>query len=104
MTRNQSLEELEYIILRKYLKLADSDGVSEEARLSRAMAKELTPRQRQMMELYYQHQLPMREIARRLGVNVSTVSRTLDRGRLRLRRCLRYGSTTLLKCAEERIY
>lgn len=103
MKRNQKLEELEYRVLRKYLKLADSDGVSEEARLSRAMANELTPRQKQMMELYYQQQLPMREIARRLGVNVSTVSRTIGRGRIRLRRCLRYGSSALLKCAEEKI-
>lgn len=103
MKRNQKFEELEYRVLRKYLKLADSDGVSEEARLSRAMTDELTPRQKQMMELYYQQQLPMREIAHRLGVNVSTVSRTIDRGRLRLRRCLRYGSSTLLKCAEEKI-
>ena len=33
----------------------------------------------------------MAEIAQMLGVNPSTVSRTLQRARRRLYRCLRYG-------------
>ena len=58
--------------------------------LRRAREAELTDRQRQMLELHYDQRLPVTEIARRLGVHTSTVSRTLERARQRLRRCLRY--------------
>ncbi len=58
--------------------------------LRRAREAELTDRQRQMLELHYDQRLPVTEIARRLGVHSSTVSRTLERARQRLRRCLRY--------------
>lgn len=59
--------------------------------LRRAREQELTPRQRQMMELYFEQGLTMPQIAARLGVTTSTVSRTLRRARDRLRRCLRYA-------------
>ncbi len=44
----------------------------------------LTPRQRQVVELYYYECLTMTEIARRLGLNPSTVSRHLKSARGRL--------------------
>ena len=59
--------------------------------LRQARERELTPRQRQMVALYYDRGLNMVQIARRLGVNRSTVSRTLRRARERLYRYLRYG-------------
>ncbi|MEY8387851.1 sigma-70 family RNA polymerase sigma factor [Oscillospiraceae bacterium 38-13] len=59
--------------------------------LRRAREQELTPRQRQMMELYFEQGLTMPQIAARLGITTSTVSRTLRRARDRLRRCLRYA-------------
>ena len=59
--------------------------------LRQARERELTPRQRQMVALYYDRGLNMVQIARRLGVNRSTVSRTLRRARDRLYRYLRYG-------------
>ena len=58
--------------------------------LRRAREAELTDRQRQLLERHYDQRLPVTEIARRLGVHTSTVSRTLERARQRLRRCLRY--------------
>ena len=58
--------------------------------LRRAREQELTPRQRQMLELRYDRQLSVTEIAEKLGVCPSTVSRTLQRARERLRRYLRY--------------
>lgn len=97
------LAELEFSVLRRYLKLAGVCGKSEEARLADAMARELTPRQRQVAEMYYIQRMTMEDIARKLGVNVSTVCRTLGRGRARLRRCLRYGGSALLRCAEEKL-
>lgn len=59
--------------------------------LRSARKQELTPRQNQMLELYFDHRMNMVEIAKELGVNPSTVSRTLRRAKTRLYRCLRYG-------------
>jgi len=61
-----------------------------------ALRQDITPRQREMMLLYYGEGLNMREIGARLGVDRSTVSRTLKRGEATLRRCLRYGAAELL--------
>ena len=59
--------------------------------LRRARELELTPRQREMLNMYYDQGMKMSQIARRLHVNPSTVSRTLRRARDRLHRCLSYG-------------
>lgn len=59
--------------------------------LRRAREQELTPRQRQMLALYYNQGMNIPRIAEELGVNRSTVSRTLRRARDRLYRCLRYA-------------
>lgn len=71
------------------------DNADQLARLRRnlrqAREQELTPRQREMLELYYEGGLNMPEIAALLGINRSTVSRTLRRAKQRLYRCLRYG-------------
>lgn len=58
--------------------------------LSRAREQELTTRQREMLSLYYDRGMTMPQIAERLGVSCSTVSRTLRRARDRLYRSLRY--------------
>ena len=69
--------------------------------LVRALKEDVTPRQRQMLLLYYAERLNMREIGERLGVDKSTVSRTIKRGEARLRRCLRYGAEIFLNDVEE---
>lgn len=58
--------------------------------LRRAREQELTERQREMVSLYYDQGMTMPQIAEQLGVNRSTVSRTLRRARDRLYRFLRY--------------
>lgn len=58
-------------------------------RLPEAM-EELTPRQRQMLRLQYEEELTVTDIARRLGVNKSSVSRCLHRARHRLYSRLRF--------------
>ena len=58
--------------------------------LRRAREEELTERQREMVGLYYDQGMTMPQIAERLGVSRSTVSRTLRRARDRLYRFLRY--------------
>ena len=59
--------------------------------LRMARQRELTPRQQEILSLYYDDRLTISQIARRLGINTSTVCRTLERARERLRRSLRYS-------------
>ena len=53
--------------------------------------RELTPRQQEMLHLYYDLGLTIPQIAKEKGLNKSTVSRTLARGRERLKRYLLYS-------------
>lgn len=73
----------------------DPDNAEQLDRLRRnlrqARKQELTPRQQQVLTLYYDRRLTIPQIAGQLGVNRSTVSRTLRRARERLYRYLRYG-------------
>lgn len=56
-----------------------------------ARREELTPRQRQVLQLYFEQEMTMEQVAQRLGITKSTVSRTIARAKSRLRRCLRYA-------------
>ena len=71
------------------------DNSEQLARLRRNMRlireRELTPRQQEMLHLYYDLGLSIPQIAREKGLNKSTVSRTLARGRERLKRYLQYS-------------
>lgn len=58
--------------------------------LRQAWQQELTPIQKKYLVLYYEKNMTMREIAGRYGVATPTVSRTIRRGRERLRRVLQY--------------
>lgn len=84
-----------------YARQMSADNSQEISRLKRnlirALREDVTPRQRQTLLLYYSDGLNMREIGERLGVDKSTVSRTIKRGERRLRRCLRYGAEAYLK-------
>ena len=90
----------DYADYRSYLLSLGEDNSRSRSRLManlrRALMDELTPRQRQMVAMYFVEGRTMTEIARKLGVNVSTVSRTIRRGKDRLRKCLRYGAKELL--------
>jgi RNA polymerase sigma factor (sigma-70 family) len=91
----------EYQALRQYLKLAERQrGHITADRLNAALAADLTPRQMQLVRMYYIDQMLMSDIAATLGLDLSTVSRTIKRGRERLRRSMRYGGRTLLSSAE----
>lgn len=59
--------------------------------LKKVRRQELTPRQEEMIHLYYDLGLNMPQVARQLGVTKSTVSRTLARGKKRLKRYLQYS-------------
>lgn len=71
------------------------DNRDEMARLRKNLrlvwGMELTPRQAQVLEMHYDRQLTVTQIARELGLSPSTVSRTLKRGRERILEHLRYS-------------
>ena len=69
--------------------------------LIRALQEDVTEKQRKALLLYYAEGYNMREIGERMGVDKSTVSRTIKRGEARLRRCLRYGAEAFLNAAAE---
>ena len=87
-----------------YTELMAQDNKEQMNRLKRnlthALRQDITQRQREYMMLYYGKGMSMEAIAQQCGVNKSTVSRTLKRGRQRLYRCLRYGAANLLEQAE----
>lgn len=58
--------------------------------LPRAMEEELTDRQRQILELHFYEDLTVTQIARKLGIHPSTVSRSLQRSARKLSHILRY--------------
>ena len=69
--------------------------------LIRALREEVTDRQRQALLLYYVEGKNMREIGESLGVDRSTISRTIKRGERRLQRCLRYGAEAYLRSMDD---
>ena len=79
-----------------YTRLMAEDNGAELLRLRHALGhalrEEVTRRQRQVLFLYYNENYTMAEIGAQLGVDRTTVSRTLKRGEQRLLRCLRYGA------------
>lgn len=58
--------------------------------LRNVIENELSRRQRQMITLYYFRKMNIPEIADELGVNKSTVSRTISRGRRNIMEKLKY--------------
>ena len=59
--------------------------------LRRVRSAELTARQAQMLHLYYDLGYSMPRIASELGIDKSSVSRTIARGRERIKRYLQYS-------------
>ena len=76
----------------------NSDQLSRlKRKLIRCIKEDVTERQRTVLLMYYSQGMNMREIGEALGVDKSTVSRTIKRGENRLRRCLRYGAEAYLR-------
>ena len=59
--------------------------------LRRVRQAELTARQQQVLQMYFEEEMSVTAIAAQLGVAKSTVSRTLRRGKQRLRQFLQYS-------------
>jgi len=78
-----------------WLRENSADNQEQLERLARNLRacreRELTERQRQVLELYFDREMTIPQIAQALGVNRSTVSRTLLRAKNRLRQFLQYS-------------
>lgn len=59
--------------------------------LRMARQEVLTPRQQQLLRMHYDEGMTVTAIARELGIQKSSVSRTLKRAKRQLYLCLRYG-------------
>ncbi len=96
MARRVSLEATEFD--REFIALSQiTNAETNSARiqqmkraLSKVIQQDLTARQRQVILLYYYEGLTMSEIARQLGIDPSTVSRTVSRGRRNILNYLKY--------------
>ena len=77
-----------------WLRANAEDNESDVRRLKRnlrlAREEELTPRQRQLMQMRFEQNMSVSESAEALGLDKSTVSRTITRAKQRLYKCLRY--------------
>ena len=91
---------LECEALQQFIGLVAVDG-SMGNRVRVAINDELTDRQRELIQLYYLENMNMTEIAQRLEISPSTVSRTLKRGRGRLRKYLKYNGRYFMDAFSE---
>ena len=88
-----------------YSRQIQADNSQEVSRLKRnlirCLREDITAKQREMILLYYAEGKNMREIGEVMGVDKSSVSRTIKRGEHRLRRCLRYGAEAYLRSMDD---
>lgn len=97
---NMFARQEEYVALRQYIRFCAGDGTAASA-MRRAINSELTCRQKQLINMYYIEQMQMQDIADELGLHISSVSRTIKRGREKLKNVLSYGGRTLLNTLED---
>ncbi len=71
------------------------------AALSVAISRELTPRQRECVELYFTERMTMEEIGGKLGIGKSTVYKHLKTAKARIRRVLDYAEAFQAAMDEE---
>lgn len=93
--KNTAYDLVDLVSLQQWQKSSGEDNHQRLERLLRqlpvAVAEELTPRQQQLLRMFYYDGKTVTVIARELAVNKSTVSRTLHRAQERLRKSLRYA-------------
>ena len=77
----------------EWIRTHSEDNESDMRRLKRNLRivreEELTARQ--LLQMRYEENMTVSEIARELGIDKSTVSRTISRAKARIRRALRYS-------------
>ncbi len=93
-TKILSLDEMKAFVGREDFDFSEDNSALMKraaAVLREAIETELTEKQRQCVKLYFFDGLKEREIGELMGVNKSTVSRHISKGKQRLRRCVKYS-------------
>ncbi len=80
----------EHDALVTFVQLLNDDG-SLGFFVNQVINEELTDRQAEMVRLYYLEDLNMTEIAQMLEISPSTVSRTLNRGKGKIKKFIKYN-------------
>ena len=97
---NKAERRLEKRALVEFVELSQlSGGLGNHVRT--AMREELTERQRELIEKYYLEGMTMTRIAQELGLSPSTVSRTIKRGKERIRKYFKYNGRILVNSLKE---
>ena len=95
MMKDTAYDLMDLVSLQQWQKSLGGDNRQRLERLVHylplAIAEELTPRQQQLLRMFYYDGKSVTDIAHELAVNKSTVSRTLRRAQDRLRKSLRYA-------------
>ena len=100
--RKGSLYAADMAMYRRQMAADNSREVSRLKRnLIRCLREDVTEKQRQMILMYYAEGKNMREIGEQIGIDKSSVSRTIKRGERRLQRCLRYGAEAYLRSMDD---
>ena len=89
MRKHVSYDQMSFFLGRPDQREERDLSLAKEA-LGQAMRRELTPRQRACVELYYFQGLTEERAAQELGVSKPTVCRHLQKARGRLEKALRY--------------
>lgn len=103
-TKLISYESLENLLGQRDRQEASTNrGVLRAAKavLRRAIREELTPRQRQCVELYFFGELTEEQVGRELGVEKSTVCRHLQKAKRRLAQAVSYAGTVCRALPED---
>lgn len=92
----------EYSALKRFVRLAREDANYNLATLiAQSIEDELTPRQTELLNMYYGDQKTMQTIADELSLSISSVSRTIRRGRETLKKYLKYTGHTFTDALDE---
>lgn len=78
----------------KYIASQYTDKVKQdkiEQTVIRVIQEELTPRQQEVVTMYYFEKYNMVEISKMLGINKSSVSRIISRAKARIKKFLKYN-------------
>lgn len=101
MRRMKMERETEELSLRRFVRQLEKRENAVATLIAEALDKELTPRQKQMVTMYYIEGRSMRQIAAEVGVNPSTVTRTLQVARAKLEVAFGYCKKILVAAEED---
>ena len=88
---NENADMISYNFFHRSLGGGNSHSINKMKRiLQQAIQNELTDKQKKCLTLYYYNQMKMKDIAKELGLNISTVSRHISTATKKLKRIAQY--------------